>query len=380
MTSTEKTIQIRNLTKRYAGNAVVDRVSLDVADGEFVTLLGLSGSGKSTTLMTVAGFVDPDEGAIIISGRDVTALEPEKRNLGVVFQNYALFPHLNVFDNIAFPLKMRGVAKAKIETEVGRVLDLVSLQGYGQRRISQLSGGQQQRIALARALVFAPRVLLMDEPLGALDRQLREQLQTEIRRIHRQLGVTILYVTHDQEEALSMSDRIAIMAHGRIQQVGTPSEIYLSPSNRFVAGFFGESNFLDVSLERSDGSNVILRPKTAPGIALRAAHRQQSGGTPASVMVRPEAIAIDTASDATFDNNLAGTVEHIDFLGATTRIVVRTEAGPMTVRTGRLDAVTRIAPGSEVWLKWQATETMAYPADTQEAAPENPAAEPQSAG
>lgn len=379
MTSTEKTIQIRNLTKRYAGNAVVDQVSLDVADGEFVTLLGLSGSGKSTTLMTVAGFVDPDEGAIIISGRDVTALEPEKRNLGVVFQNYALFPHLNVFDNIAFPLKMRGAAKAKIETEVGRVLDLVSLQGYGQRRISQLSGGQQQRIALARALVFAPRVLLMDEPLGALDRQLREQLQTEIRRIHRQLGVTILYVTHDQEEALSMSDRIAIMAHGRIQQVGTPSEIYLSPSNRFVAGFFGESNFLDVSLERSDGSDVTLRPKTAPGIAMRAA-RLQAGGVPASVMVRPEAITIDAAPDANFDNNLVGTVEHIDFLGATTRIIVRTEAGPMTVRTSRLDAVARIVPGSEVWLKWQATETMAYPADTQEAAVENPASESQSAG
>lgn len=379
MTSTEKTIQIRNLTKRYAGNAVVDQVSLDVADGEFVTLLGLSGSGKSTTLMTVAGFVDPDEGAIIISGRDVTALEPEKRNLGVVFQNYALFPHLNVFDNIAFPLKMRGAAKAKIETEVGRVLDLVSLQGYGQRRISQLSGGQQQRIALARALVFAPRVLLMDEPLGALDRQLREQLQTEIRRIHRQLGVTILYVTHDQEEALSMSDRIAIMAHGRIQQVGTPSEIYLLPSNRFVAGFFGESNFLDVSLERSDGSDVTLRPKTAPGIAMRAA-RLQAGGVPASVMVRPEAITIDAAPDANFDNNLAGTVEHIDFLGATTRIIVRTEAGPMTVRTSRLDAVARIVPGSEVWLKWQATETMAYPADTQEAAVENPASESQSAG
>jgi len=366
--TTDKSIEIRNLTKRYAGNAVVDDVSLDVAEGEFVTLLGLSGSGKSTTLMAVAGFVEPDDGAIVISGRDVTALAPEKRNLGVVFQSYALFPHLNVFDNIAFPLRMRGASAASIEKDVRRVLELVSLEDYGLRRISQLSGGQQQRIALARALVFAPRVLLMDEPLGALDRQLREQLQTEIRRIHRQLGVTILYVTHDQEEALSMSDRIAIMAHGRIQQIGTPSEIYLSPASRFVAGFFGESNFLEADPDRVEGSDMILRSRGAKHITIRATSRPDSAIAPGCVMVRPEAIQLDTNPDARFDNNLAGIVEHIDFLGATTRIAVRTDAGLMTVRSGRLDPVARPNTGSRIWLKWQAAETMAYPPDDRDSA------------
>lgn len=354
-------IEIRGLTKRYGDVTAIDDVSLTVAEGEFVTLLGLSGSGKSTTLMAVAGFVDPDAGTIAISGGDVTALPPEKRNLGVVFQNYALFPHLNVFDNIAFPLRMRRHAESEIDTQVRRVLDLVSLRDLSKRRITELSGGQQQRVALARALVFSPPVLLMDEPLGALDRQLREQLQIEIRRIHRQLGVTVLYVTHDQEEALSMSDRIAIMADGRIQQLGTPHEVYMQPSNRFVAGFFGESNFLDVAVERA-GDNPILRPKGLRDITLHAALRRPLSGDRFLAMVRPEAIEIGDSRDPAFENNLPGTVEQQDFLGATQRLTVKTGAGPVAVRMSRLANAAALPPGAPVWLKWRAGETAVFDA------------------
>lgn len=354
-------IRIRDLTKRYGSVTAIDAVSLTVAEGEFVTLLGLSGSGKSTTLMAVAGFVDPDAGSVAISDSDVTALPPEKRNLGVVFQNYALFPHLNVFDNIAFPLRMRRHAENKVESQVRHVLDLVSLQDLSGRRITELSGGQQQRVALARALVFSPPVLLMDEPLGALDRQLREQLQIEIRRIHRQLGVTVLYVTHDQEEALSMSDRIAIMTDGRIQQLGTPHEVYMQPSNRFVAGFFGESNFLEVAVERA-GDHPILRPKGLEDVTLHATLRRPISGNRFLAMVRPEAIEIGDRLDPAFENNLPGTVEQQDFLGPTQRLTVRTGAGMVAVRASRLATAATLRPGASVWLKWRAGETAVFDA------------------
>jgi putative spermidine/putrescine transport system ATP-binding protein len=356
-------IDIRNLTKRYGRMTAIDAVSLTIAAGEFVTLLGLSGSGKSTTLMTVAGFVDPDEGGVSISGSDVTGLPPEKRNLGVVFQNYALFPHLNVFDNIGFPLSMRRYPADRIRTEVGRVLELVSLQDLGHRRITELSGGQQQRVALARALVFAPPVLLMDEPLGALDRQLREQLQVEIKRIHRQLGVTVLYVTHDQEEALSMSDRIAIMADGRIQQLGTPSEVYMRPQNRFVAGFFGESNFLSVDVEAM-GDRAVLRPHAMADTQLYATLRRPLEGTSFLGMVRPEAIEISDSPDPAFENSLSGTVELQDFLGASLRLTIRTGAGAIAVRTSRLATVAALKPGAPVWLNWHADETAIFATDS----------------
>ncbi|MGE0213843.1 MAG: ABC transporter ATP-binding protein, partial [Parvibaculaceae bacterium] len=209
------TIEVSGLTKAYAGTKVVDNASFEVRAGEFLTLLGASGSGKSTTLMMIAGFVEPTAGTIRIAGRDIAALPPEKRNLGVVFQNYALFPHMNVFDNVAFPLKMRGIERSRLEKKVMSVLELVELDSRRDSRIPQLSGGQQQRVALARALVFEPPVLLMDEPMGALDRRLREQLQREVKRIQLRLGLTVISVTHDQEEALLMSDRIAIMSEGR---------------------------------------------------------------------------------------------------------------------------------------------------------------------
>ena len=220
-------------------------VSVTIAPGSFFTLLGPSGSGKTTTLMMVAGFAYPTRGEVFVDGKPMAGLPPQKRDLGMVFQSYAVFPHLTVFDNIAFPLQIRRARRAEIRQRVGEALELVRLTGYEQRLPRQLSGGEQQRVALARALVFRPRVLLMDEPLGALDKKLRAHMQLELKHIQRHLHVTVIYVTHDQEEALTMSDRVAVMQRGRIEQVGTPAELYEAPASRFVADFLGESNFLD---------------------------------------------------------------------------------------------------------------------------------------
>ena len=246
----------------------VDGVSLDIAPGEFVTLLGPSGSGKTTTLMMLAGFEIPTAGEIYVDEDPIASVPPYRRNIGMVFQNYALFPHMTVGENIAFPLQMRKMSRAEITRQTTAVLALVGLPGYEGRYPRQLSGGQQQRVAVARALVFNPRVLLMDEPLGALDKQLREHLQLEIKALHDQLGVTIIYVTHDQEEALVMSDRIAVMNDGRIEQCGLPTELYDEPSTRFVATFIGESNFIDGVVDRLDGTAACIE---APGLGeLRA--------------------------------------------------------------------------------------------------------------
>ena len=241
----EPFVRLQNLAKQFGSVTAVDSVSLDISRGEFITLLGPSGSGKTTTLMMVAGFEVPTAGEIYIAGEPMAYKPPYKRDIGMVFQNYALFPHMKVHDNIAFPLNNRKVPKPKTDQKVNAALDLVKLAGFGSRNPKQLSGRQQQRVALARALVFDPSVLLMDEPLGALDKKLREHMQLEIKRIQETLGITVIYVTHDQSEALTMSDRIVVMNEGRIEQVGTPSELYEGPANRFVADFIGESNFLE---------------------------------------------------------------------------------------------------------------------------------------
>src|SRR5215216_3040300 len=232
------------IEKRYGSVIAVDGVSLDIAPGEFLTLLGPSGSGKTTTLMMLAGFEIPTAGEIFVDEDPIASVPPYRRNIGMVFQNYALFPHMTVGENIAFPLQMRKMSRAEITRQTTAVLALVGLPRYEGRYTRQLSGGQQQRVAVARALVFNPRVLLMDEPLGALDKQLRESLQLELKRLHERLGVTIIYVTHDQGEALVMSDRIAVLHRGRIEQIGLPTELYERPATRFVAAFLGESNFL----------------------------------------------------------------------------------------------------------------------------------------
>ncbi|MEO3997007.1 ABC transporter ATP-binding protein [Mesorhizobium sp. CAU 1732] len=271
-------IEIRALEKQFGNVRAVDDVSLTIEAGEFIALLGPSGSGKSTVLMSLAGFERPSSGTIHIGGEDCTRLPPHKRNIGMVFQHYTLFPHLSVIDNVAFPLKMRGIAKAERRKQAEAALETVRLGGYGARMPKQLSGGQQQRVALARAIVYRPRVLLMDEPLSALDKNLREEMQLEIKRLHSELGLTVVFVTHDQSEALTMADRIAILESGRLQQVSPARELYERPSNQFAASFIGEMNMLPIAWDGSrgrlpDGSEVVppataLVEAIAPGNAV----------------------------------------------------------------------------------------------------------------
>jgi len=315
-------VYLKSLNKRFGRVVAVDDVTLHVREGEFVTLLGPSGSGKTTTLMMIAGFEPPTSGNILIRGENVLLVSPWKRNIGMVFQNYALFPHMTVFDNIAFPLRMRKIGKGEITSRLGRVLELVKLPGFESRYPKQLSGGQQQRVALARALVYDPPVLLMDEPLGALDKKLREYMQIEIRTIQRELRITSLYVTHDQQEALTMSDRIAVFNEGKIQQVGTPDELYETPGNRFVADFIGESNFIEgriiqldeetASVATRDKSLVIPCPRL-PGFALdQEVH----------VVIRPEKIKFLDNSHS-IPIALQGTVEELIYIGDIMRYRIR---------------------------------------------------------
>ncbi|VIO67564.1 ABC transporter ATP-binding protein [Bradyrhizobium ivorense] len=295
-------VQLRGLTKEYGSVRAVGDVSIDIAAGEFVTMLGPSGSGKTTVLMMIAGLVEPSAGVITIGGRDVTHVRPQHRNLGVVFQSYALFPHLTVAENIAFPLRMRRRSEGEIRRKVARMLDLVRLPNVGERAPGQLSGGQQQRVALARALVFDPPVLLLDEPLSALDKKLRENMQFEIRELHRNLGITIVNVTHDQTEALVMSDRVIIMSDGRVVQSGSPSELYESPRSSFVADFLGASNFLKGELQKApdtDGWNLV----TAGGLRCRVPDAARASKGRARLMLRPERIVL---------NDPAATQEHFE--------------------------------------------------------------------
>ncbi|PZM10455.1 ABC transporter ATP-binding protein [Rhizobium tubonense] len=263
MSATSLPISIADLRKSYGLYVALDDVTLDIAAGEFLTLLGPSGSGKTTLLMALAGFVRPERGGLTIGGQDVTRLPPNKRNIGVVFQNYALFPHMSVSGNVEYPLRLRGVAKAQAREQAEAALARVKLSGFGARDIAALSGGQRQRVALARAIVFEPRVMLMDEPLSALDKNLREHMQFEIRKLHDDLGVTTIYVTHDQREALTMSDRVAVMDAGRIQQIGAPQDIYREPRNRFVAEFMGEANIALSSHLQGPGAARMPRERLA---------------------------------------------------------------------------------------------------------------------
>ena len=352
-------LTLARLTKRYATTTAVDAIDLDVGRGEFLTLLGPSGSGKTTTLMMVAGFTPPSEGEILVDDRPITGMAPEHRNIGVVFQNYALFPHMKVFDNVAFPLKMRGRPQAEIRAQVGRSLDMVHLTGLGNRLPRQLSGGQQQRVALARALVFDPGLLLMDEPLGALDRNLREQMKLEIKRIHSDVGVTVLYVTHDQEEALTMSDRIALMNRGRIAQLGTAEDLYERPASRFVASFIGESNLLEGRVESSDGGAVFVHGGGVR-LPLSPGPRAFRPGESCTLMVRPEKIALGPEAA----DGLPGTVETVVYVGEFTRYGVRVAPEMMiSVKTPNTHAVARAKPGDTVRLRWAAADAYLVPSD-----------------
>lgn len=344
-------LQLAGVAKRYGRLAAVDSVELDVAAGEFLTLLGPSGSGKTTLLNIVAGFVQPDDGAVLLDGQPITHTPPHRRGFGIVFQNYAIFPHLSVRENIAFPLRRRGWSATRIEEAVGRALALVNLDGLGARRPDQLSGGQQQRVAFARAVVFQPPVLLMDEPLSALDRNLRQQLQLELRALHRQLGLTVILVTHDQDEAMTMSDRIAVMDRGRIVQVGTTRELYDRPQTPFVARFFGETNTFEATAALQDG-RLVARLATGM-LAL-------PGGSAApdariTVFIRPNRIRLASPGAAPLARAV---VRDTLYLGNTLRATLALSGGPELV--AELPGYQALSTGDEVALDWSSDDIRVF--------------------
>ena len=317
-------ISFDKVSKSFGSLSVIEDLDLVIEKGEFVSMLGPSGSGKTTILMMLAGFEKPTSGTISLAGRRIDSLPPHKRNMGVVFQNYALFPHLTVADNVAFPLRMRRVNRAEAEDRVKRALGMVQLGSLADRRPSQLSGGQQQRVALARALVFEPQVVLMDEPLGALDKKLREQMQLDIRELHRRLGLTIVFVTHDQTEALTMSDRIAVFNHGKIEQLGRPDEIYDRPSTRFVAQFIGETNLIGGIVAETFGDRAVV--KLANGQRINVSTAGFDAGSNASISVRPE--RFNPGPGRPGSNVVSGTVTDVVYYGDHLQIVL--DAGGQT--------------------------------------------------
>jgi putative spermidine/putrescine transport system ATP-binding protein len=324
-------LNVDGLTKLYGEFAALDNVSLAVRRGEFLTLLGPSGSGKTTLLMSIAGFVQPDRGDIQLDQRSIVHLPPERRNFGMVFQGYALFPHMTVFNNVAFPLRVRKRPEAEIQEKVNAALDLVQLASRANRYPRQLSGGQQQRVALARAMVFTPHLLLLDEPLSALDKNLRGDMQDELKRLHKRVGLTFIYVTHDQDEALSMSDRIAVMRDGRIVQHGSPSDLYDRPATTFVADFLGKSNFLRGKVEAHiPGGFVFVHQGKRISQAIGDGNRPALGKD-VVVALRPEKVAI-ADGDALPDNVLKGVVSEWNYFGAQFRLVIDTlEFGAVAV-------------------------------------------------
>lgn len=307
----KKIVELKNISKSFDGEKVLDCINLDIYDNEFLTLLGPSGCGKTTTLRLIGGFESPDEGDVIFLGERINDVPPHKRHVNTVFQKYALFPHLNVFENVAFPLREKKMPKAQIEKKVHEMLDLVMLSGFAKRRVTSLSGGQQQRVAIARALVNEPKVLLLDEPLGALDLKLRKDMQQELKKIQKATGITFIFVTHDQEEALSMSDTIVVMSEGRIQQIGTPIDIYNEPVNAFVADFIGESNILDgIMLE-----DLKVR---FSGHVFECVDKGFGHGEAVDVVVRPE--DVDIVKEA--EGMLSGVVTSVTFMGVHYEVIV----------------------------------------------------------
>ncbi len=353
-------VRLLGLARYYGEVAAVRDVNLTVAAGEFLTLLGPSGSGKTTTLSMIAGFTQPSAGDVLIGDRSVVDLPPHRRNIGVVFQSYALFPHMSVSENVAFPLRMRKVDPAATRQRVQAALDMVQLGMMGERRIHQLSGGEQQRVALARALVFRPPLLLMDEPLGALDRKLREQMQLEIKRIQRALGLTVIYVTHDQEEALILSDRITILKEGVIHQVGSPAEVYERPATPFVADFVGESNFLDGIVEAAtpEATTVLLRDA---GLRIQAPAIPPGAGPRVRVMIRPEALCLREGTALDAENALPGLVEEVVYLGQAIRYLVRAGNVRLTVKEPHLPADSTFPCGARVTVTWPRKGTLLLP-------------------
>jgi spermidine/putrescine transport system ATP-binding protein len=355
-------VRLESLTKSFKGTLAVDHIDLTIEEGEFFSLLGPSGCGKTTTLRMIGGFEEPTEGRVFLAGSEVTGLPPYKRNVNTVFQSYALFPHLNVADNVAYGLKRKKVPSPEIPGRVNEMLELVDLPGYGERRINQLSGGQQQRVALARALVNVPAVLLLDEPLGALDLKLRKNMQLELKRIQSEVGITFIYVTHDQEEAMTMSNRIAVMNQGRFEQVGAPQEVYELPSSEFVSGFLGAANLLDGEIESANGSTAKVALRAGSTITLPAKRLPVERG-PVKVGVRPEKLYIheEGSSEMNGDNAIEATVRISTYTGVSTSYECDTADGSkVVVYVQNLAAVDApIGSGSKVRLTWHPEHTFA---------------------
>ena len=353
-------VVLDRLDKRYGAVAAVSDLSLAMEPGEFITLLGPSGSGKTTTLMMIAGFEFPTSGEIYIDAQPIVHTPPYRRNIGMVFQNYALFPHMTVKENVGFALRQRGVDKQAIAGRVAEVLETVQLAGLETRYPQQLSGGQQQRVALARAIIFNPRVLLMDEPLSALDKQLREDLQLEIKRLHRQLGITFIYVTHDQREALVMSDRIAVMNLGRIEQLGTPAELYDRPANRFVAAFVGESNFFQGTVAGSEEKALVVRLGNTTVRA--AADGTLPLGAAVVLAVRPEKMLFarrEGGPRAPNLNRISAVVREVTFVGEMHRYLLETEFAPaLTLKQQHRSGIDTPALSESVVIEWSVEDTL----------------------
>ena len=354
----EAFVRFAEVKKTYDGhNLVVKNLMLDIREGEFMTLLGPSGSGKTTCLMMLAGFESVSAGEIYLDGKPIGALPTHKRNIGMVFQNYALFPHLSIAQNLAFPLQVQKLGRTEIEQRVNRALDMVQLRAMAERRPAQLSGGQQQRVSVARALIFEPKLVLMDEPLGALDKQLREQMQYEIKRLHDRLGITTVYVTHDQGEALTMSDRVAVFNDGAIQQLASPSELYEQPGNAFVAQFIGENNCLAGTVREVSGERCVIQTDSGELINAMAA-RSLSTGQRTRLSLRPERVCLqqERASENSFEVEVCEVIYHGDHLR--TRVKLRGQ-DDLLIKTPNTPGLLPCAPGQRIRVGWAAQDCRA---------------------
>ncbi len=358
----EVDVRLERVTKRFGDVAAVDDLSLDIEEGEFFSMLGPSGCGKTTTLRMIGGFEDPTYGTVFLGGRDVTDLPPYKRDVNTVFQSYALFPHLNVRENVAFGLRRKKVDRSEIGTRVSDVMKLVDLQGFEERKPPQMSGGQQQRVALARALVNHPKVLLLDEPLGALDLKLRKQMQLELKRIQQEVGITFIYVTHDQEEAMTMSNRLAVMRQGKIEQLGEPEEVYENPSTEFVAAFLGASNLLEGEVKDHSNGDATVLLSAGTTVVVPTDRIPQDAETRVKVGVRPEKITISREGTPVPEglNSITGVLRMSTYIGVSHQYKVEGPGGTvLTVYIQNLGAEEAPRPGERVVLSWKPEHTFA---------------------
>ena len=366
MTGGPGAVRLERVTKRFGAVTAVDHVSLTIEPGEFVALLGPSGCGKTTCLRMIAGFEQPDEGEVFISGTPVAGMPAHKRDVNTVFQNYSLFPHMTVLDNVAFGPRSKGIEKATARRLALDMLDVVRLGDFASRKPSQMSGGQQQRVALARALVNKPSALLLDEPLAALDLKLRQAMQLELKRIQREVGITFIFVTHDQEEALTMSDRIAVMSQGRVEQVGTPEQIYNQPATIFVAGFIGSANLLPAVVTGTDGERVTAKVVGGAVVQSPSLGRTFELGQNVTIMLRPERISLE---EREVDGRVGiwSTVTNQVFHGASSDVHVRTESGTELVADLEADDGLSCQPGERLWITWKPGSAFVLPEVTEHA-------------